>query len=125
MSFPVELDLDRDSGNLVLHVSSLEIFGDRPVVVPADKTQKLRFFSLTSEYRSSVSNYTIQEIETELARLGIDNANAYRVLRKKRFTKDKPFIEMETTTFRAYHVPEDLAQRERKNSLDLASCCTS
>ncbi len=125
MDFPVELVMDKHVKGLILKVSSLPIFGDKPVIVPEDKITRRGFFSLTSEYVSQYGNWTVQKIEDELQRRGISNANAYRVIRTKRFTQDKPYKKMETTTFQSYHIPENLVQRERKNSIELAGSCTS
>lgn len=128
MNFPVELERKPKTSKLMLYVSSLPIFGGKPIVVPEGEVERLGSFSLTAEFVSSVGNYTLQEIEAELKRLGKKGANAYRVIRKREFTEDKPdkpYRKMETTTFQAYRIPENLAQKERKNSLDLARSCTS
>ena len=120
MDFPVELVRVEKTDKLALNVSSLPIYGGKPIIVPKNKMQRLGFFNLTYE-----RHYTIQEIEAELAKMGIKNANAYRELRTREVEFDKPYRVMQTTDFRAYNIPEKLANKEREKAIALARSCTS
>lgn len=119
MDFPVELDRDAKTNRLILKVSSLSFFGGKPIFIPED-VPKIGFFSVTYEM-----HYTTQEIETELVRLGKNEANAYREIRTGKVILDKPYREMRTTTFQSYHIPEELAKKERKKVVALTISCTS
>ena len=118
--FPAELRRESKVDGLILHVSSLPIFSSKPLVVQDENIKRLGFFNLTYE-----RHYTIQEIEAELLRQGIKNANAYRLLRTKEFNLEKPYRKMKTATFSAYHIPEDLVRRDRELAISLAQSCTS
>lgn len=120
MTFPVELIMNPKTRGLILKVSSLPIFGGTNVPVPEKETQRLGFFNITYEH-----HYTVQEIEAELARTGKNNANAYREIRTRKVLLERPYREMQTTTFQSYHIPEKLARQERENGLELARSCTS
>jgi len=120
MEFPVELIRKPKIKGLALYVSSLPLFSKRPVIIQDNEIKRLGFFNLTYE-----QSYTVQEIESEFQRQGIENANAYRVLKTKKINLEKPYREMKITTFRAYHIPETIAKKERGLTIDLAQSCTS
>jgi hypothetical protein len=120
MDFPIELQRDEKTNGLVLKVSSLVIFGGKPIFVPDSQLQRLDFFDITYEH-----SYSVQQIASELQRKGIFDANAYREIRTKKFYTEKPYKSLQTTTFRSYHIPEQLVSEERKKCIALAQSCTS
>lgn len=120
MEFPVELERVGKTDDLALHVSSLLIFGGVPVIVSKQDIERKGFFDLTYEY-----HYTLQEMQSELARRGIEDVNAYRPIRTKTFTQYPPYRKMQTTTFQSYHIPTDIAKSEREKCSALACACTS
>lgn len=120
MEFPVELERVGKTDDLSLHVSSLVIFGGVPVIVSAKDIERKDFFDLTYEY-----HYTLQEMVSELERRGIEDVNAYRQIRTKNFIQHAPYRRMQTTTFRAYHIPAEMVKSEREKCIALARACTS
>ena len=120
MEFPVELARVGKTNDLALKVSSLPIFGGVPIIIPEQDIARKGFFDLTYEY-----SYTIQQLQSELERRGIGDANAYRSLRTKTFATFPPYKKMKTTTFQSYNIPVDMAKNERENGFALTLACTS
>jgi phage/plasmid-associated DNA primase len=120
MGFPVELERVGKTNDLALHISNLVFFGGGPVIIPVKDIERKEFFDLTYEH-----SYTLQEMVSELERKGINCANAYRPIRTKKFIQYRPYRQMQTTTFRAYHIPAEMVKSEREKCLALARECTS